>query len=339
MAVTTDDILREIDAQDPKIKAAFFEYVRRVISSMRVAALEAAIAEGRIDTIPALFRIGSATLSPLVEAVREALKAGGEFLSQTARNPKLGAVIQFDMRDTTVERWIQQHSAELVTDITADQQAAIRFAVQSGVEAGRNPRSIALDIVGRLDKATGNRVGGIVGLTQQQARYVVNARSELESLSADYFSRAARDKRFDSIVRKAIASGKPLTQAQIDKILARYADRLLQYRGEVIGRTEALGAFNAGRDIAMQQAIADGTVRAENVTSIWETAHDSRVRETHHEMQGQSVPFGGVFTSPSGARLRYPGDTSLGAPASEVIQCRCVTRHSINWIDETLGRG
>lgn len=339
MAASAEDILREMDAQDPKIKVAFLDYVRRAIASMRMAMIEALIAEGRIDTIPSMLRIGSSALSPLVEAVRDALKAGGEFVAQTAKKPGVGAVIQFDMRNVTVEQWMQSHSAELVTNITTDQEAAIRSVIRAGVEAGRNPRSIAMDIIGRLDKATGKRIGGIVGLTEQQAKYVVNARGELERLSADYFKRAARDKRFDGIVRKAIESGKPLTQAQIDKIAGRYADGLLQVRGETIARTEALEAFNAGRDLAMRQAIADGTVKAENVTSTWETAHDKKVRDTHHGMQGQTIRFGDVFTSPSGARLRYPGDTSLGAPASEIIQCRCIAKHKVNWIAETLGRG
>lgn len=337
MAATTEDILREMDAQKPKIALAFLEAIRRMIASARLAALEALIAEGRIDSAPAMFRIGSAALSPLIEAIRDALKAGGEFAAQTIKKPGVGSVIQFDMRNTFVENWVRQYSGELVTDVTVDQQAAIRLAIRAGIEAGRNPRSIALDLIGRLDKTTGNRVGGIVGLTEQQTQFVINARLELEKLSANYFSRAARDKRFDSIVRKAIESGKPLSSADIDRIVSRYADGLLQVRGETIASTEALGAFSAGRDLAMQQAIADGTISARNVTATWDTAHDNKVRETHHEMQGQTIEYGGAFVSPSGARLRYPGDTSLGAPASEVIRCRCVKKYRVDWLKQGLG--
>lgn len=337
MAATTNDILGGVDAEQPKISDAFLEAVRRIVGSVTLAALAAAIAEGRSDTIPAMFRLGSAALSPLIEAIRNALKAGGEFAAQTIKKPGVGSVIQFDMRNVAVENWVRQYSGELVRDITADQQGAIRAAIRAGIESGRNPRSIALDLIGRLDKTTGNRVGGIVGLTEQQTQYVINARIELQKLSADYFSRAARDKRFDGIVRKAIESGKPLSSTDIDRIIGRYADGLLQVRGETIARTEALGAFNAGRDLAMQQAITDGTVSAQNVTVAWDTAHDKKVRETHHEMQGQTIKYGGVFVSPSGARLRYPGDTSLGAPASEVIQCRCVGKYRVDWLAQGLG--
>ena len=36
-------------------------------------------------------------------------------------------------------------------------------------------------------------------------------------------------------------------------------------------------------------------------------------------VQGLDTPF----VSPSGAMLRYPGDTSMGAGADEVAGCRC----------------
>lgn len=71
------------------------------------------------------------------------------------------------MRNTAVENWLRDHGAELVKQVTDDQIAAIRLAIQKGIEAGRNPRNIALDIVGRIDKITGRRVGGIIGLTEQ----------------------------------------------------------------------------------------------------------------------------------------------------------------------------
>lgn len=49
----------------------------------------------------------------------------------------------------------------------------------------------------------------------------------------------------------------------------------------------------------------------------WASAHDSRTRDTHSALDGEIIPFGGVYSN----GLRYPGDTS--GPISEWINCRC----------------
>lgn len=60
------------------------------------------------------------------------------------------------------------------------------------------------------------------------------------------------------------------------------------------------------------------------------TARDARVRAggkskaNHRAMDGVTVPIDQPFVMPSGARLMFPGDRSLGAPVSELANCRCV---------------
>ena len=49
----------------------------------------------------------------------------------------------------------------------------------------------------------------------------------------------------------------------------------------------------------------------------WAAAHDNRTRDTHSAIDGEIIPWGGVFSN----GLRYPGDTS--GPISEWINCRC----------------
>lgn len=53
----------------------------------------------------------------------------------------------------------------------------------------------------------------------------------------------------------------------------------------------------------------------------WISQRDDRVRHTHMVLDGKTVPVPAVFTSPSGAKLRYPGDPR--APMSERAGCRC----------------
>lgn len=53
----------------------------------------------------------------------------------------------------------------------------------------------------------------------------------------------------------------------------------------------------------------------------WHSRHDDRVRNTHHLLDGVTVPLASEFKTPT-ASLRYPGDKL--APPSERINCRCI---------------
>ena len=202
----------------------------------------------------------------------------------------------------------------------------IAQTVRGGLEAGAGPLRTALDIGGRM--VNGKRQGGLVGLHSTQAEYVQNMRGELTDPDrmANYFTRTRRDKRFDGIVRRAIADGKPVGQADIDRMAARYSDRLLALRGETIARTETLKALNAGRQEALDQLIENpnNDVRAEDVVRAWDsTGEDGRTRQSHLDADKQDPVPQGVPFIVGGYSMMYPGDSSMGAPPSETINCRC----------------
>jgi uncharacterized protein with gpF-like domain len=62
------------------------------------------------------------------------------------------------------------------------------------------------------------------------------------------------------------------------------------------------------------------------VTKTWETVGDGKVRETHVEADGQTVPISDVFRV-GGYSMMFPGDSNLGAPASEIANCRCSAQY------------
>jgi hypothetical protein len=161
-------------------------------------------------------------------------------------------------------------------------------------------------------------------------RTVNNVRADLEGLSPEYFTRKLRDKRFDGLVRRAIRDGKPLSQVDVDRITQRYAERSLAHRAEVIARTESLNALRAGRDEGVRQAMEQGAIS--NAQKVWDASGDSRVRPDHRAMNGQSVGMNEPFVAPDGSRLMYPGDSSLGASASQTVMCRCVTDYRVDWL-------
>jgi len=197
----------------------------------------------------------------------------------------------------------------------------------AGVEQDRNPRSIALDIVGRVGP-NGRRSGGVVGLHSQFSQYVSNARTELETLSLDYFTRSRRDRRFDALVRRAIDDARPLSSKTIDRLVHRYQDRLLQTRGNNVARSEALAAMNASAEESLRQVVDEGPTPSGAIQRVWDATGDSRTRASHWDANGQRVGLNESFTV-GGASLMHPGDPN--APAKETVNCRCIVRHIVDF--------
>jgi hypothetical protein len=240
-------------------------------------------------------------------------------------------MLRFNVRDPEAEKWLRERSSSLITGIGEDIREAVRSTLQDGMAQGRNPKSVALDLVGRYDRTTKHREGGVVGLGEREQYWARSARAKLVSLDESYFTLELRDKRFDGIVRKAIESGKPLTAEQVTRITDRYRARALQHRGEMIGRTEALAALNRSEYESTRQALAQSGLPPAAAAKVWDSAGDARVRNSHRAMDGQRVGIDEAFVSPSGARLLHPGDVSMGAPGTEVIACRCRVRYDVQW--------
>ena len=318
---------------------AFFRALDDIRKRAELGRLTAAIEARQIEEALNALHLDAAAFEELAEILRQAQAASGQ--AEVERFPRRDAqgdalIVRFSGRNPEAERWIAGRAGQLITRITNDQREAVRASLRDSFEAGVNPRTAALRIVGTIDRATGKRVGGIIGLTSAQEGYVRNARAELQSgdparLQA-YLGRARRDKRFDRTIQRAIREETPVPAATIGKALVAYERRLLQLRGETIGRVEAMSAIQAARHEAYRQAIESGQIAANAVTKVWRSAGDLRVRHTHRALNGESVRFREDFVSPSGARMRFPMDTALGAGADEIIGCRCDCEYRIDFL-------
>jgi len=134
----------------------------------------------------------------------------------------------------------------------------------------------------------------------------------------------ARNKQSDAAIFRAIRDGTTLPQTAIDRAAQGYSNNLLRQRGETIARTETLKALNAGRQEALDQLIENpnNDVQAQDVVRAWDSTGDGKTRETHAAADGQVAAQGVPFTV-GGFQMMYPGDTSMGAPAGETVNCRC----------------
>jgi hypothetical protein len=251
-------------------------------------------------------------------------------------------VVRFDVTNPRAQRLIDTRSSEQITNIMESTRNAVRTIISAGYARGAGPNDIALDIVGRINRATGQREGGIIGMTPQQVQAAVNLRERLASGDASEMSKVLgmglRDKRFDSTILKAIDEGAAIDAATIDRMYRNYINNALRFRGEMIARTETGQAVLEASHEAFTQGLEKTGYTDNAVTKVWRTAADKRVRDSHAELDGVEVHgMNGVFVSPvSGAQFIYPMDDSLGAGPGEIINCRCLCEYNI---DFTAGFG
>jgi len=332
---TLDDL---IDLFTPEIRDAFLAAIQGVNSNAIISDMISAIEAG--DPARAFQALGfsPAAMRPLTEKIEQAFERGGvltgENFPKYLNTPSGRTVFRFDVRNSRAEAWLRDHSAGLVTRLTDEARANVRTVLDRGMTDGRNPRAVALDLIGRIDPVSRNRVGGIIGLTQNQENWVASARRKLVNLDNAYFTMELRDKRFDRTVLRAINDGRPLPAETVEKLIIAYKNNALRYRGESIARTEALQSLNRSENEAYLQAVDLGAVNRASARRVWDSVGDSRVRWSHSKMEAQEVGLDEPFVSPRGARMMHPGDTSLGAPADEVVMCRCRVRMKVDFLSE-----
>lgn len=235
--------------------------------------------------------------------------------SEVAALRRAGVNTAFDGTARHALAALARNRLRLVQAFTQQQTEAGLNAVARALEEGKNPIAVARDF------------RDAIGLAPRQEAAVANFRRLLSEGSGEALTRDLRDHRFDSTIRNATAEA-PLTRDQIDKMVDRYRERWLKYRAEMIARTEALRALNAGQYSALLQAVEEGSLPEEAIERTWRTARDERVRGSHRPMHGQKRKLREPFVSGNGNLVLYPGDES--AEAEETIHCRCTATTELN---------
>ncbi len=325
---------RLIEAWDPILQKAFLESISNIKDQAQIEQIVKAIQDGSMEAAMRAVGINPVMFRPMDRAISNAFEAGGNITTSgfpDVGNPgEMKTIFQFDVRNPNAEAWLKNYSSQHITEIVNDQRNMIQQVISRGLAAGDNPRTIALDIVGRVG-VDGKRKGGMIGLTSSQEEWVQNYYDALKSDNpSDALTYSLRDARFDAAVQRAMENGEPLTEEQIDTMVNAYTNRALRYRAEAIARTESMAALHEAQKQSIEQAIESGAVAPESVSMTWRTMkRDKRTRQSHKEMEGQTVKYGEMFTTGLGNELAYPGDPN--GPAEDVINCRCWLEPSIDF--------
>lgn len=284
-----------------KLAAVILEALKAQQDSIDLAALIRALESGNVAEVLALLDLPG-TLAALDRIkgviVTGATNAGA--MTAAAISMRLrGAAFVFDQLNPRLIDWLQTYNLGLIRQINETTKEGIREFLVAGMQSGQNPKAVAV------------QVKNIIGLTNRQARAVYNFRKELETfhlrntaglwnlggkisrvngtqvlaLGSDglpkdgIMSRRLRDFRFDRQLKAAMSGGKPLTQEQIDKMVAAYYRKYLAYRSRTIARTEAIRTNNMGIADAWRQAADKGIANTQLTRKLWIVARDERLCE------------------------------------------------------------
>lgn len=175
----------------------------------------------------------------------------------------------FKGKNEKAQATAKAHGARMVRAVSEETRAAINAIMVRASEEGLPPRDTA-----RL-------VRDLAGLTRRQSASVFN-----------YYLRVRKDH--------------PAKVAR--KLLDRYRDRKLKERGQVIARTETMGALNRGKLFSAYEAVDDGLFI--NPVKRWVLGLDEDTCKLCRPMQNEEVPLKDTFSNGYSAPPRHP-------------QCRC----------------
>jgi len=252
----------------------------------------------------------------------------------------------FERPDEWIRRWqefLSRHSDELDADLR-------RYLLRLGMAAyQQNDRVAMRNLRLAVDRIVAHHrkvFRGMSGMAYDDAGRFDGMDLRTPTGGTATYSRPSR-REFDKAMRERtdalIATRMPVIEAAVARtlIVAREA------AGNVISSSppdtpaseiratieEKIGteSRNAARVISETETHA-AAIRAQKDAvdalglpvdrKTWWATNDHRTRQTHREAHRQTRPIDEPFTV-GGFSLMIPGDSSMGAPLSEIINCRC----------------
>jgi hypothetical protein len=130
------------------------------------------------------------------------------------------------------------------------------------------------------------------------------------------------------IGQEEAAAGRPQGRIETAMIAGAVLSRKLNGRVRGISSLETQAPAEAAKATEAQilagqpPGVTGGSLRKSGVSKEWFTQGDEVVRKNHTLADSQEQDINTPYKV-GGELLRFPGDTSLGASAGNVIHCRC----------------
>lgn len=119
----------------------------------------------------------------------------------------------------------------------------------------------------------------------------------------------------------------------LDEYVALFIPQLIQVTLDHQGEDYFTSVERAANVAVNESNVLIGYSEYENAILLgytmktWHTELDDKVRPTHQEMEGVTIPIGDLFLV-GDSLMEFPKDQSHGAEPQEIINCRCVCSYS-----------
>lgn len=293
------------DAREARIKAAVLAALAALIDAFGGSTVADLIARNDFYGLLRILRHSDviATMTAGFGPIGTTYTGAGK----QAANENFGGLIVYDPLQAAAPLMAQRQ--QYIDAILGQSREVLKQTIMSSLRYGMDPEGVQIAL------------RNVIGLTPRQAKAVANFRALLENGDSAALDRVLRDARFDGTVQRAIDSGVDIPQAQIDRMVERYAERQLAFRAETIARTEAMNAATGGIRDAYVQAVQSGKLFDSEVKRHWLVCLDERLCPIC-----ASVPL----MNPNGVGVMEPY-LSVAGPLMTVgvhPRCRCSERYT-----------
>lgn len=221
-------------------------------------------------------------------------------------------LISFDAIGERAVNIMRQDAAKLTAGLTENTKAGVRAVIERTMAENTETSQMVREI------------RQLIGLTEDQAQAVLNFRRQLEARKNLGFT-PVEDRRLSAVeqamVRRHMSEGF-LSPKQIDGLVEKYFQSLLNKRAIDIANTESLNAVNAGQQELWEQGLDQGVLDDDKLRKFWVDMGDGKVRPTHKVIAGMNpngVKIRSMFITPHGLVIG-PQTRNSG-----FINCRCGT--------------
>lgn len=268
---------------EPQLRKRFLAAVQASKDRVDIEALARAVQSGNVSQAALAARLNEwpEKYGGLAIDLRAGFLAGGQYAYELLEGSSYN--LRFDLINPYAVSYAQRKLPQIVQAHVDDAKQIIRDIITEAVSGKYTAQTAAMEIRNHI------------GLTDRYSLAVVKYREELASNG--------------------------ITGEKLDGKAERYAAKLLRARAKTIARTEIIQSQVAGRRALWNEAANTGIFDRHTAKRKWNTHEDERTCPLCMAIDGQEIPFNGVYTHPDLGNVNIFGEV-LNGPTLHP-NCRC----------------